>query len=132
MPTTASDSNRGDDATSTTALSREHLKTLSGDDLRVLCRDRGLEANGRPGVLVNRLLKDQKKAPKSNAARVAAHRANRSDAKIEQDNASNAVFLLTELKPSFFEDADVEPGEEVWVCPLPERRRHRRMRVQAG
>ena len=93
MPTTTSDSSRGDDATTTTTLSREHLKTLSGVDLRKRCRERGLETSGRRGVLVNRLLKDQKKAPKSNAARKAAHRAKRSEGKKEEDKASHAARM---------------------------------------
>jgi hypothetical protein len=95
-PTAAPDLNRGNSATVT--MSREGLNALSGDDLRDLCRKKGLAIRGARGALVNRLLKGKKKAPKSNAERQATHKANRSDAKKEEDTARNTEHKTSSRK----------------------------------
>jgi hypothetical protein len=91
VPTGAPDSSRSNSATVT--MSREDLNALSGDDLQDLCREKGLAIRGARGALVDRFLKGKKKALKSNAERMAASRANRSEAKMEEDRDRNKQWM---------------------------------------
>jgi len=59
--------------------------------LKALLKERGLPAgDAAKSTLVDRFLKGKKKAPKSNAARMAGSRANRSEAKMEEDKVEDA------------------------------------------
>jgi len=89
MPSTAPDSNPGNNATIT--MSREDLMALSVKKLKHLLKERDLPAgHAAKSALVDRLLEGKKKAPKSNAERKATSRATRSQERVVADRALNA------------------------------------------
>ena len=92
VPTGAPDLSRGNSATVT--MSREDLMAKTATKLKALLKERGLPAgNATKSTLVDRFLKGKKKAPKSNAARMAGSRANRSEAKMEEDRDRNKLWM---------------------------------------
>ena len=94
MPTAVPDSNPGSNATIT--MSREDLMALSVKKLKHLLKERDLPAgHAAKSALVDRLLEGKKKAPKSNAERLATSRKNRSPAKIAEDTARNTKQKAT-------------------------------------
>ena len=67
--------------------------------LKALLKEKDLPAgDAAKSTLVDRLLKGKKKAPKSNAERQATHKANRSDAKKEEDTARNTEHKTSSRK----------------------------------
>jgi hypothetical protein len=94
MPTAVPDSNPGSNATIT--MSREDLMALSVKKLKDMLKERDLPAgHAKKSTLVDRFLNGKKKAPKSNADRMAASRKNRSPAKIAEDTARNTKQKAT-------------------------------------
>ena len=88
MPTAVPDSIRGSNATIT--MSREDLMAMSVKKLKDMLKERDLPVrNAKKSTLVDRLLEGKKKAPKSNAERKATSRANRSQAKKNEDTDRN-------------------------------------------
>ena len=88
MPTAVPDSNRGSNATIT--MSREDLMALSVKELKDMLKERDLPVrNAKKSTLVDRLLEGKKKAPKSNAERMASSRANRTQAQKNKDMDRN-------------------------------------------
>ena len=89
VPTGVPDSSRGNSATVT--MSREDLMAKTATQLKALLKEKGLPAgDAAKSMLVGRLLKGKKKAPKSNAERKAASRMTRSEAKKEEDKVEDA------------------------------------------
>ena len=92
VPTGVPDSSRGNSATVT--MSREDLMAKTATQLKALLKEKGLPAgDAAKSMLVGRLLKGKKKAPKSNAERQATHKANRSEAKMEEDRDRNKLWM---------------------------------------
>ena len=88
MPTAVPDSIRGSNATIT--MSREDLMAMSVKKLKDMLKERDLPAgHAKKSTLVDRFLKGKKKAPKSNAERMASSRANRTQAQKNKDTDRN-------------------------------------------
>jgi len=111
MPTAVPDSNRGSNATIT--MSREDLMALSVKKLKDMLKERDLPAgHAKKSTLVDRFLNGKKKAPMSNAERQAKHKANRTQAKKNEDTDRHTERMAALRSNKAYRDKENERERE--------------------